>query len=71
MGLGEWVMWPLFFASAGPSDPDYPDYPDTVFFTDASMTRTCHLIARARVVMRDDSLIGSGHGRPVRFQETL
>ncbi|MDP1913441.1 dihydroorotase [Brevundimonas sp.] len=28
-------------------------------------------IVRGRVVMRDGALIGSAHGRPVRFQETL
>ncbi len=28
-------------------------------------------IVRGRVVMKDDELIGSAHGRPVRFQETL
>jgi dihydroorotase len=28
-------------------------------------------IVRGRVVMRDGELIGSAHGRPVRFQETL
>ena len=28
-------------------------------------------IVRGRVVMRDGDLIGSAHGRPVRFQETL
>jgi dihydroorotase len=28
-------------------------------------------IVRGRVVMRDGQLIGSAHGRPVRFQETL
>jgi dihydroorotase len=28
-------------------------------------------IVRGRVVMQDDELIGTAHGRPVRFQETL
>jgi len=28
-------------------------------------------IVRGRVVMRDGELIGTAHGRPVRFQETL
>ena len=28
-------------------------------------------VVRGRVVMRDDELIGTAHGRPVRFQETL
>jgi outer membrane protein OmpA-like peptidoglycan-associated protein len=28
-------------------------------------------IVRGRVVMRDDELIGTAHGRPVRFMETL
>ena len=28
-------------------------------------------IVRGRVVMRDGDLVGSAHGRPVRFQETL
>jgi dihydroorotase len=26
---------------------------------------------RGRVVMKDGELVGSAHGRPVRFQETL
>jgi len=28
-------------------------------------------VVRGRVVMRDDELIGSPSGKPVRFQETL
>ena len=28
-------------------------------------------IVRGRVVMKDGELVGSAHGRPVRFQETL
>ncbi len=28
-------------------------------------------IVRGRLVMKDDELVGSAHGRPVRFQETL
>jgi dihydroorotase len=28
-------------------------------------------IVRGRVVMQDGELIGTAHGRPVRFQETL
>jgi dihydroorotase len=28
-------------------------------------------IVRGRVVMRDDELIGTAHGQPIAFQETI